>query len=401
VVKKVLVRTLVDRRWIRLLSVNKAEPTVVAEAGASTAPSPPVSVAAVEEGEAAMEATATQAALETTTDAGPSGEDVVAVLDEDSAPPLSSESRDVVMAPASELAQVTVTADPLTVVEVSEPSPAFGVSGPPLTAEAAETSLARVSLTVEEVMELAMCRYIDFLDVGVIDLEAPQLPEKVYEVVSERMFNEPTIMEMIASVSKALQEYERTGGFTPAIAAETVDAALEAPATHVEPTAYASTPPPAIESREASLPQSAEAAEAPTSVAEALAAEAIAEDEGSSPPRPVAADAGDVETRVLDEPAAATQELAASEMVTRAASPEIQEAEETRTSLSQGVVGGKAQTLELACTSWAATSGLGVDSEDDEEVAARNTLERGLTWARHAFDELILPATSVSFLVKD
>jgi hypothetical protein len=26
-----------------------------------------------------------------------------------------------------------------------------------------------------------------------------------------------------------------------------------------------------------------------------------------------------------------------------------------------------------------------------------NTLERGLVWARHAFDELILPATSVSF----
>jgi hypothetical protein len=31
----------------------------------------------------------------------------------------------------------------------------------------------------------------------------------------------------------------------------------------------------------------------------------------------------------------------------------------------------------------------------------RHTLERGMTWARRAFDELILPATSVSFLVKD
>jgi hypothetical protein len=29
----------------------------------------------------------------------------------------------------------------------------------------------------------------------------------------------------------------------------------------------------------------------------------------------------------------------------------------------------------------------------------RNTLERGLNWARHTFDELILPATLVSFLV--
>jgi hypothetical protein len=65
------------------------------------------------------------------------------------------------------------------------------------------------------------------------------------------------------------------------------------------------------------------------------------------------------------------------------------------------MAGSEAQTLELACNSWAATSGLGVDSEDDKEVAARNTLERGFTWARRAFDELIVPATSVSFLIED
>jgi hypothetical protein len=48
-----------------------------------------------------------------------------------------------------------------------------------------------------------------------------------------------------------------------------------------------------------------------------------------------------------------------------------------------------------------ATHRLDADSEDDEEVAARHTLECGMTWARRAFDELILPATSVSFLAKD
>jgi hypothetical protein len=64
-------------------------------------------------------------------------------------------------------------------------------------------------------------------------------------------------------------------------------------------------------------------------------------------------------------------------------------------------VGGKAHSLELARAPWAATSGLSVDSEDDEEVVARNTLELGLTWAHRAFDELILPAASVSFLVED
>jgi hypothetical protein len=39
----------------------------------------------------------------------------------------------------------------------------------------------------------------------------------VYEVVAKRMFNELTIMETITSVSKALQEYECAGGFTPAV----------------------------------------------------------------------------------------------------------------------------------------------------------------------------------------
>jgi hypothetical protein len=87
--------------------------------------------------------------------------------------------------------------------------------------------------------------------------------------------------------------------------------------------------------------------------------------------------------------------------MTRAAPPEIREAEEIGASLSLGAAGGKARTLDLACASWAATSGHDANSEDDEEVVARHTLERGMTWARRAFDELILPATSVSFLVKD
>jgi hypothetical protein len=66
--------------------------------------------------------------------------------------------------------------------------------------------------------------------VGIINLEAPQLLEKVLEVVTGRMFVEPSIMEMIASVSKALQEFEHASGFAPVVAAEVTDAALEAPA---------------------------------------------------------------------------------------------------------------------------------------------------------------------------
>jgi hypothetical protein len=286
----------------------------------------------------------------------------------------------------------------LPAVEVSEPSPAIGVLGPPLTAEVAETSSDRDTLIAEEVMELATCWYIDFPGVGVIDLEAPQLPEKVLEVATEQMFTEPMIMEMIASVSKVLQEYERGGGFGPTVAAEAADAALGAPA--VEPTVDAPVLPPTAESREVSLPQVVGATEAPASVTEASAAEAIVGEEGSPPPRPVAADARDVETRVPDEPAATVQELAAPKTMTAASSLEIQEVEGTGASLSKSAVGGEAQSLELACTSCAGTSGLGVNSDDDEEVAAHSTLERGLTWVRRAFDELILPATSVSFLIE-
>jgi hypothetical protein len=67
--------------------------------------------------------------------------------------------------------------------------------------------------------------------------------------------------------------------------------------------------------------------------------------------------------------------------------------------LLQGTASDEAQALELTCTLWAATSESGNDAEDGEEVAARNTLEHGLNWAHRAFDELILPASSVSFLV--
>jgi hypothetical protein len=102
--------------------------------------------------------------------------------------------------------------------------------------EVAETSSAQITLTAEEVMELVTCRYIDFPDVGVIDLEGPQYSEKGYEAESERMSNVPTIRETIASVSKVLLEYEYAGGFSSAAGAEATDAALVALVAHMEPT---------------------------------------------------------------------------------------------------------------------------------------------------------------------
>jgi hypothetical protein len=101
---------------------------------------------------------------------------------------------------------------------------------------------------------------------------------------------------------------------------------------------------------------------------------------------------------VPSEPTTAPQEHVTPEGTTRAASPETQEAEEDRgTALLQGTTSGEAQTLELSCTPWATAFESGDDTKDDEEVAVHSTLECGLEWARRAFDELILPATSVCF----
>jgi hypothetical protein len=250
-------------------------------------------------------------------------------------------------------------------------------------------------------MDLEMCRYIDFPGVGVIDLEAPQLPEKEYEVAAEWRPNELTIMEMIASVSRALQEYERTDGFASAAAADAKVVAIAAPTAHVEPTEDASAPPHVDEGREASPSQLVEASGTPAPVAKFVSAEAVVREERTSLPDPVTVEVECAEARVLDKPAIVAQESAIPEMVARAATPEIQVAEETGAPLSQGATGGEARTFELARTSWAATSGLDVDSEDDEEATACHTLDRGMTWAHRAFDELILPGTSVSFLVKD
>jgi hypothetical protein len=208
---------------------------------------------------------------------------------------------------------------------------------------------------VEEMMDLEMGRYIDFPGVGVIDLEAPQLLDKEYEVAAERTSNEPTIMETIVSVLKALQEYERSCDFTSVAATDAEDAALAALAAHVEPTEDASVPPQVNEGREVLPPQSVEAAGAPAPVAEPGAVEAVVRGEEISSPHPVATEAEGVETLVLDEPTTVARESVVPETMTKATTPEIQEAEETRASLSHGVVGGEARTLDLACTLYAAT----------------------------------------------
>jgi hypothetical protein len=111
---------------------------VVAVVEESGAPPPLVVATAVEEGRTTMETAASQAALEPPAEAGLGGVDVVMVpSDEDSAPPLPAGDHDVAM-----------TSAPVpSPAEVPEPSPAVG---------AAEPSSVTGTVTVEEVMELAM-----------------------------------------------------------------------------------------------------------------------------------------------------------------------------------------------------------------------------------------------------
>jgi hypothetical protein len=161
------------------------ELTAVAVAEASIAPPPLVPAAAVEEGEATTEETASRVFLEQPAEAVPSGGDVVMVLDEDSTPPPPSGSRDVVMVPASKPTPALMATDSLSDTEVLEPSPVAEVPDPLATAEVAESLSARDAITVDEVMDLVTCQYMNFLGVGVIDLEAPQLPEKVLEVATK------------------------------------------------------------------------------------------------------------------------------------------------------------------------------------------------------------------------
>jgi hypothetical protein len=201
-------------------------PAAVTATEALITPPPSAPVTDVGEVGSIAEASAPLAVMGVSDTAGPGGEDAVAVMDEGSAAPLSSESRDVVIPSATGAMQATVATSSLLVVKVSGPSPAAEASGPPPTAEVAETSSDQITLTTEEVMELATCRYIDFPGIGVIDLEGPHYSEKGYEAAEERRSNTPTIKETLTSVSKALQEYKSVADFSSTTGAEAADTAL-------------------------------------------------------------------------------------------------------------------------------------------------------------------------------
>jgi hypothetical protein len=326
----------------------------------SAAAPPPVVAAVIKEGRTIMEATASQVILEPLAETGAGGEDVVMVPADDGLAP---------------------------------PPPAGGGGG-----QGAATSMAPKSSTVagttsvENAVDLASCRFVDF--------DAPELPSndrEMLEVAIEQMFMDPSILDTITSVASALRQDEGAGGLAPPAASEAAEGVLEESTVSAELVVIVPPPTSPGESMGASLPQPAEAVMATPTAPVVGTAEGVVGGAGPSSPRPAATAAEEVLVPSL--PAVTPQERDAPEGATRAASPKIQEAEESSgAALSQGVGNGKAQVLELACAPWAATFEAGDDVEYEEEVAMCNTLERGLVWVHHAFGEMILPATSVSFL---
>jgi hypothetical protein len=93
-------------------------PSVVAEMRVPNTPPPPAPATTVEEGEAATEATVTQAAPEAPSKTGPSVDGVVVVLDENSTPLLAPESHDAAVVLALEPAQVPAATSLPPAVEV-------------------------------------------------------------------------------------------------------------------------------------------------------------------------------------------------------------------------------------------------------------------------------------------
>jgi hypothetical protein len=151
-----------------------APPSPVIEVEGSGAPPPLATAATVKEGRAGVETAAPQVVSEPPAGAGSGCADVVMVpSNEDSAPPPLAGDRDVVMSMALEV------------------SPTVGAA------------------SVEEVMDMVACRFVDFPGIGTINLDTPELPgndRELLEAVTEQMIG------TIASVASALGQYESDGG---------------------------------------------------------------------------------------------------------------------------------------------------------------------------------------------
>jgi hypothetical protein len=93
---------------------------------------------------------------------------------------------------------------------------------------AAPKSSAGVTTTlIEGAADASSSRYVDFLGIGIIDLDATELPSKereILEVTVEQMSAYPSTLDAIMSVPPVPRQDEGAGGLVPPAAPEVAEA---------------------------------------------------------------------------------------------------------------------------------------------------------------------------------
>jgi hypothetical protein len=115
---------------------------------------------------------------------------------------------------------------------------------------APESSPAVGAASVEDVIYMAACGYVDFPGIGTIDLLASELSSndrEMLEVAMEHMFAELSILETIASIASVLRQYESAGGSGPPAAPEATEGVLEESAADAKSAMVTSAPWPSRE----------------------------------------------------------------------------------------------------------------------------------------------------------
>jgi hypothetical protein len=267
---------------------------------------------------------------------------------------------------------------------------------------AAETPAPAAAQAGGDVAEVSTTDAMSASILEIIDLDAPDLlsnDRDIYKVVLECMLADPVESEVKASRSTAPVAMapaeaaepatkEPTSGATVAgqltagragdvagpessVTSEAAEEVLGDPATGAELTLVVPSPP---------------MAGVDSTVAEALESSSL------GPATPVD------ETTPMESPSlAAPQEHDALGSVVGATSLKIQEiGKGSGAAQPPELDEGDAQIFNLARFSWATAFEADASAGENEESAACHSLERGLLWARRAFDQLILPRTTVS-----
>jgi hypothetical protein len=81
-----------------------------------------------------------------------------------------------------------------------------------------ESSAVAAAASIEGAAGTSSSRYVDFPGIGIIDLDTTELPSNdrmILEVVTDRMFAEPSILDAIASVPSVPRQDEGAGSLAP------------------------------------------------------------------------------------------------------------------------------------------------------------------------------------------